>query len=118
MPLGHTFLCWKKSLTQNPFIKLYVAYVASLNKMLKKFPFGDSILKDLGIVNPDQVCSYAFSTAEGLAKRFPQLGLADSESINILRDELMDLKLSPQNTLLLILTNQLQVITNLELDDF
>ena len=27
-------------------------YVASLQKMLKKFPFGDSILKDLDIINP------------------------------------------------------------------
>ncbi len=27
-------------------------YVASLNKVLKKFPFGDTILKDLGIINP------------------------------------------------------------------
>ena len=59
-------------------------YVASLKKMLKKFPFGDSILKDLGIINPDQTCTYSFSTVQSIAKRFPQLDLADSESINAL----------------------------------
>ena len=42
--------------------------------MLKKFPFKDSILKDLGIINPEQVCSYTFNT-EKFAKRFPQLDL-------------------------------------------
>lgn len=56
--------------------------------MLKKL---DSILKDLGIINWDQVCTYHFKTVEGLAKRFPQLDLGDSESI----DEFMDLQLSP-----------------------
>ena len=46
-------------------------YVATLKKMLKNFPFGDSILKDLGIINPDSVSTYSFSTIESLAKRFP-----------------------------------------------
>ena len=53
-------------------------YVASLKKVL---PFGDSI-KDLGVINPDQTCTYDFSVVEGLAKCFPQLGIADSESID------------------------------------
>ena len=35
--------------------------------MIKKFPFSDSILKDLGIINPEQVCSYSFRTIETLA---------------------------------------------------
>lgn len=70
-------------------------YVASLKKMLKKFPFGDSILRDLDIINPDKFCSYSFSTVEGLAKRFPQLGLADSRTLDLLREEFMDFKLSP-----------------------
>ena len=39
-------------------------YIASLKKMLKKFPFGDSILKDLDVINPDKFCSYSFSTVE------------------------------------------------------
>lgn len=67
-------------------------YVASLKKMLKKFPFGDSILD---IINPDKFCSYSFSTVEGLAKRFSQLGLADSRTLDLLREEFMDFKLSP-----------------------
>ena len=70
-------------------------YVATLKKMLKKFPFGDSILKDLGIINPDSVSTYSFSTIESLAKRFPQLSLSDSESLDSLREEFMDFKLSP-----------------------
>ncbi len=62
-------------------------YVASLNKMLKKFPFRDTILKDLGIINPDMFCTYNFTTIQTLAKRFPQLELADSASIDALRSE-------------------------------
>ena len=42
-------------------------YVATLKKMLKKFPFGDSIYKDLGVINPDQVCTYSFDTIKRLA---------------------------------------------------
>ena len=70
-------------------------YVASLQKMLNKIPFGDSIFQDLGIINPDQVCSYDFTTVERLVKRFPQLNLNDSRSIRSLRIEFMDFKLSP-----------------------
>lgn len=70
-------------------------YITSITKMLNKFPFGNSILKDLGIINPEKTCTYSFSTIESLAKRFPQLDLADSESINALRDQFMDFKLSP-----------------------
>ncbi len=70
-------------------------YVASLNKMLKKFPFGNTILKDLGILNPDMVCTYNFTTIKTLAKCFPQLELAESASIDALRGEAMDFKLSP-----------------------
>ena len=39
-------------------------YVASVQKMLKKFPFGDSILKDLDVINPDKFCTCSFSTVE------------------------------------------------------
>ena len=52
-------------------------------------------MKHLGVINPDQTCTYDFSVVEGLAKRFPQLGIADREPIDGLRDELMDFKLSP-----------------------
>ena len=70
-------------------------YVASLQKMLKKFLFGDSMFHDFGIINPDQVCSYDFTTVERLAKCFPQLNLNDLQSIDSLRIEFMDFKLSP-----------------------
>ena len=63
--------------------------------MLKKFPFKDSILKDLGIINPEQVCPYTFNTVENLAKRFPQLDLHTSNSLDRLREEFTDFKLSP-----------------------
>ena len=70
-------------------------YVATVTKMLKKFPFGDTILKDLGIINPHQVRSYTFSTIKSLAKRFRQLQLDDSDSLDKLREEFMDFTLSP-----------------------
>ena len=70
-------------------------YMATLQNMLKKFPFGDTILKDLGIINPLQVSSYSFNTIACLAKRFKQLCLADSSSIDRLRDDSMDFTLSP-----------------------
>ena len=92
-------------------------YIASLKKMLKKFPFGDSILKDLGIINPNDACTYTFSTVESLAKRFPQLGLDDSASINALRDEFMDFKLSPAEHPAVIHINQQQMMTNPDLDN-
>ena len=69
-------------------------YVASLQKMLKKFPFGDLILKDLDVINPDRFCVCSFSTLDSLAKRFPQLGLDDSSSLNLLREEYMNFSLS------------------------
>ena len=49
----------------------------------------------MGIINPDQVCSYDFTTVEGLAKRFPQLSLNDSQSLDSLKIEFMDFKHSP-----------------------
>ena len=69
-------------------------YVASIQKMLKKFQFRDSILKDFGSY-PDQVSSYNFSTIERLAKCFPQLNLKDTQFIDSLGSEFMDYKLSP-----------------------
>ena len=62
--------------------------------MLKKFPFGDSILKDLGVLQPQQTPSYSIDTILGLAKRVPQLDLADSASLDQLREEFMDFILS------------------------
>ena len=63
--------------------------------MLKKIPFGDTLLKELDIINPESVCLYDFSVLVSLSKRFPQLGLTDASSQDILREEFMDFKLSP-----------------------
>ena len=60
-------------------------------KCLKSYIWGF----DFEGFNPNDTCSYSFSTVESLIKCFPQLGLDDSASINALRDELMDFKLSP-----------------------
>ena len=65
--------------------------------MLHRFPFGDTLLKDLGVLQPDKTASYPVSTIIGLAKRFPQLGLADSVSLDKLREEFLDFTLSPSD---------------------
>ena len=72
-------------------------YVASLKKMIQKFPFGDSLLKDLGVLQPEKTASYSVETVLGLARRFPQLELADDESLDKLREEFTDFKLSPED---------------------
>ena len=95
----------EEELDPKPLFKaVRLFYVASIQKMLKKFPFGDSILKELGIINPDQFCSYNFTTIERLAKRFPQLRLNDSQSIDWTTSFLQ------QNCLLPALTSLLQVM--------
>ena len=86
----------EEEIDPKPFYKaVHSFYAATLKKMLKKFPFGESMLKDLGIINPDNVCNYSFSTIESIASRFPQLGLA--ETLDNLREEFMDFTLSPED---------------------
>lgn len=65
--------------------------------MLKKFPFSDSLLKNLGILLPDKARSYDVSVVSSLAKRFPQLGLTSSEAIDHLKEEFTDFLLSPMD---------------------
>ena len=72
--------------------KFYV--YASVSKMLKKLPFGDSILKDLGILQPQATASYSIDMITSLAKRFPQIKLADADSLDNLREEFLDFCLS------------------------
>lgn len=72
-------------------------YLATLQKMLKKFPFGDSLLKTLAIMNPDKAATFPANTVVSLAKRFPQLGLSDSESLRCLQQEFLDFTLSPSD---------------------
>ena len=67
-------------------------YVNSTKKMLNKFPFGDTLLKDLSVLQPS---SFPFSTVASLAKRFPQIELSDSASLDRLKEEFEDFKLSP-----------------------
>ena len=71
-------------------------YIATIKKVLKKFPFKDSILKDLGIINHEQACCNTLNTIEKLAKQFPQFDLHTSNSLDRrLREEFTDFKLSP-----------------------
>jgi hypothetical protein len=72
-------------------------YLATIQKMLKKFPFGDSLLRDLGVLQPYKTSSYEVSTVLRLAKRFPQLGLTSSESLEHLKEEFTDFLLSPND---------------------
>ena len=78
-----------------PFFNAISFYASSITKMLQKFPFGDTLLKDLRVLQPEKAASYPVSTIIGLAKRFPQLGLADSVSLDQLREEFLDFTLSP-----------------------
>lgn len=70
-------------------------YVNSTKKMLNKFPFGDTLLKDLSVLQPENTSSFPFSTVASLAKRFPQIELSDSASLDRLKEEFEDFKLSP-----------------------
>ena len=70
-------------------------YISNIKKMLAKLPFEDTLLKNLGA-----------HTIIGLAKRFPQLELADSASLDHLGKSLLI-------SLCLHLTYQLQVSTML-----
>ena len=63
--------------------------------MLAKFPFKDTLLKNLRVLQPDKAASFSVDTIIGLAKRFPQLDLADSASLDQLREEFIDFTLSP-----------------------
>ena len=70
-------------------------YIATITKMIKKFPFGDTLLQDLGILVPDKVATYSVDTVVRLARRFPQLELCDPTSLDQLREEFLDFTLSP-----------------------
>ena len=72
-------------------------YLATLKKMFKKFPFGDTLLKDLGIVQPNKTDSYTVKTVHRLAKKFPQIELASSDSLEHLAEEFTDFLLSPMD---------------------
>jgi hypothetical protein len=79
------------------FTTVRAFYIKSIEKMLKKFPFNDSMLNDLGILQPDKVHQFKSDTVVKLAKRFPQLGLDNPQSIGRLREEFMDFILSAKD---------------------
>ena len=60
-------------------------YISSLPKMFEKFPVGDHLLQDMGILVPDKVTSYSVDAVMRLAKCFPQLKIGDPTSIDKLR---------------------------------
>ncbi len=81
---------------QKPFfLSVKQFYLVTLQKMIKKFPFADTLMKDLGIIRPNMTKSYSISTIKQLALRFPQIGLSSSESLALLESEFSDYILSP-----------------------
>ena len=70
-------------------------YQSSTKKMLVKFPFGDSLMKDMRLIQPRHTSSFSVNTVISLATRFPQIGLNDSVSLDRLREEFLDFKLTP-----------------------
>ncbi|KAL5502306.1 hypothetical protein EMCRGX_G009055 [Ephydatia muelleri] len=50
-----------------------------------------------GVLQPDKAASFSVDTVIGLAKRFPQPDLADSASLDQLREEFIDFTLSPSD---------------------
>ena len=57
--------------TQTIFLCVKAFYSTTLQKFLKKFPFGDTILQDFGIVQPTKTKCYTVSIIKRLAKMFP-----------------------------------------------
>ena len=74
-------------------------YIASTKLMLKKFPFGDSLMKDLAILQPDATATFSPNTVISLATRFPQLGISN---LDALREELRDFQLSQTDIPLIV----------------
>ena len=72
-------------------------YIKSIKKMIQKFPFGDSLLQDLELLQPNKLNSSTVDTAIGLAKCFPQLELSNASSLDKLREECLDYILSPMD---------------------
>ena len=98
-----TWLCvaeLEETVTTTPFFQAVKDfYVASTRKILKQFPFGDTLLKDLSILQPDSAPFFSVEKLLSLAKHFPQVGLADSRSLDKLREEFQDFQLSPADFL-------------------
>ncbi len=88
----------EKEMDMKPFFSAVKQfYLATLKKMFKKFPFEDTLLQDLGIIRPNKTASYTVNTVHRLAKRFPQIELASSCSLDCLAEEFTDFVLSPSD---------------------
>ena len=87
----------KKRWTPNHFCASKLSTQLLFRKFFKKFPFGDTILQDLGIVQSTKTKSYTVSTIKKLAKRFPQIELDSPDSLHLLAQEFTDFLLSPED---------------------
>ena len=86
----------QEELPLEPFFSaVKVFYVRTTEKLLKKFPFSDQLLKDLAVLNPLKSAGCKPEAIVNLAKRFPQLKLTSPESLETLREEFTDFCLSP-----------------------
>ena len=65
-------------------------YIASTTKNFHLV----TILKDLGVLQPENTASYSVETIIGLAKHFPQLERADTVMLDQLKEEFVDFILS------------------------
>ena len=72
-------------------------YIATIRKMTKNFPFNDTLLKDLAILQPEKTSDRDVSIVIKLAKRFPQLQLNTPAILDKLREEFLDFQLSPDD---------------------
>ena len=86
--------------------------------MLLKFTFSYCLLKDLGILQLEKTPSYSASTVVRLAKSFQQLGTADLESLDCLREEFLDFTISPADLHNHVCTSLQMGQQSLELDHF
>ena len=80
-----------------PFFKAIRSfYASSMKKMLVKFPFGN-LLKYLRIIQLEHISSFSFNTITSLAKCFPPVSLNDAVSLQNLKEQFQDFKLSPND---------------------
>ncbi len=56
--------------TKSFFASIRRFYLSSIKKMLKKFPFGDSLLNDLGILQPNKASTYEANSGIVFAHTF------------------------------------------------
>jgi len=73
-------------------------YVAIVEKMVKIFPFHDTVLKNLSVLNPDSKlrCTWSPTMVRNLAARF---SIVADDEIEYLVEEFQDYQLSPDDDL-------------------